>query len=106
MKLLALIVALYALAPLFLAVMALRWKWKELHWSAKAFYGPWVIAAVVLDIAVQLAATLVFFDWPQEVMFTQRMSRYKATWYGWRTPVARWLCEKILDPFEQGGHCR
>ena len=61
--------------------------------------------AAALDLVLNLLASVPFLDWPHEATFSQRMGRYKAD-ATWRTPIARWICANLLDPFQMGGHCR
>ena len=95
----------YGLWVLFIAVMALRWAWGRLTLPVKVMACPLVLAMIAADVSFNLVATLLFFDWPHEPTFSQRMSRYKGG-AGWRAAVARWICANVLDPFEIGGHCR
>ena len=97
--------ATYTLWVLFLSVMALKHAWPLLTLFTRAAAIPAVIVAILLDIAFNWLATLLFLDWPAEWTFSQRMGRYKAE-TGWRAAVARWVCSSLLDPFEIGGHCR
>jgi len=95
----------YVLWVMFLAVMALRWTWRELPGITRALAVPAVIIAELLDVGFNLAATIPFLDWPREATFSQRMGRYKRE-SGLRSKIARWVCANLLDPFEVGGHCR
>ncbi len=106
LQLAAIVVAwIYVLWVLFLAVMALQHAWDTLPVAVKVLAVPAVGVAMVLDVGLNLAASAVFADIPREFTFSRRMSRYK---HGddWRTPIARWICSNLLDPFDIGGHCR
>lgn len=60
----------------------------------------------VLDFIVNmLVATVIFIEPPLELTVTARVTRLKQGG-GWRGDIARWMCAKILDPFEQQGHCK
>lgn len=96
----------YVLWVLFLAVMALRHAWPGLPAFTRALAVPAVAVAILLDIAFNIAASMVFMDFPREATFSQRMSRYKRDDAGWRCRAARWVCANLLDPFDIGGHCR
>ena len=98
-------VVAYVLWVMFLAVMALANAWRDLTMFVKVLALPAVVVAILLDIAFNLAATVIFFDLPREATFSQRMSRYKQG-SGWRCRVACWVCGNLLDPFQVGGHCR
>ena len=95
----------YVLWVLFLCVMALKHAWPLLTPFTRAAAIPAVLVAILLDIAFNGLATVLFLDWPAEWTFSQRMGRYKGE-TGWRAAVARWVCSTLLDPFEIGGHCR
>lgn len=95
----------YVLWVLFLAVMALYAAWRTLPIVTKVLAVPAVGIAVVMDIGLNIVATVPFVDLPHELTFSQRMGRYKNA-PSWRTPIARWICANLLDPFQVGGHCR
>jgi hypothetical protein len=69
---------------------------------------PLVLLAVVLDLVVNCTiAALLFADWPQEALVTQRLQRYIAQGAGWRCKAAQWICQNLLDPFDaKGVHCK
>jgi len=89
----------------FLAAMSLRWAWYRLSLPVKVLAVPLVLVAFALDLVFNLVTTVLFLDLPQEATFSQRMGRYKGD-ATWRTPIARWICANLLDPFQIGGHCR
>lgn len=101
---LTLLAGVYVLWVLFLAVMALRHAWPALPIFTRALAVPAVLVALVLDVVFNLLATALFWDWPREATFSQRMGRYKQAG-GWRAVVARLICANLLDPFDIGGHC-
>jgi hypothetical protein len=94
----------YVLWVLFLAVMALYAVWRELPMFTKALAVPGVLVAVVMDVGLNIVATIPFLDLPHELTFSQRMGRYIRN-PSWRTPIAKWICGNLLDPFQVGGHC-
>ena len=95
----------YLLWCAFLAVMALANVWRDLPIVTRVLAVPAVLFAVCLDVAFNLAATVIFIDLPREATFSQRMGRYKRE-SGLRSKIARWVCANLLDPFQVGGHCR
>ncbi len=98
---------IYAFYLLFVVTMAAKAVWKQLHIVTKIMLAPAALLAVFMDVIFNVfIATFIFMDFPQEYMFTQRLSRYKNGDSGWRTSVAKWLCFNLLDVFEVGGHCR
>ena len=116
----------YVLWLLFLAVMALQWRWHALPRAVKAIALPAVIVAVVLDVLFNFTVGCVVFlklpepkEWGidlhvmwvpfvpvgMEWTFSQRVGNYKKR-IDWRAPLANWICTNLLDPFEAGGHCK
>jgi hypothetical protein len=94
----------YVMWVLFLAVMSLYAAWKTLPLVTKILAVPAVLIAVLMDVGLNIIATVPFLDLPQEWTFSQRMGRYKRN-KSWRTPIACWFCSNLLDPFQVGGHC-
>jgi len=111
MGILGLIVAGYTLVVVtwvyYLAAMKLMRHRKQLHLVAR-FHG-WVfviIPGLIYDAILNLVlATIVFADPPREIVLTARLRRYKAQASGWRRRAALWICEHLLDQFDEGGHC-
>lgn len=65
-----------------------------------------LLVGLVLDFIVNMVvATVIFLEPPFELTVTARVTRLKQEG-GWRGDIARWMCAKILDPFEQGSHCK
>ncbi|HEX8988709.1 MAG TPA: hypothetical protein VF816_12190 [Rhodocyclaceae bacterium] len=95
----------YVVWVLFLAVMALYAAWPRLPKVTRVLAVPAVAVAVILDVGLNIVATIPFLDLPHEWTFSQRMGRYKHE-QSWRTPIACWICANLLDPFQVGGHCR
>jgi len=96
----------YAMWLLFLAVMALNWRWRALPKVVKAIALPAVLVSVALDVLFNLTlGTLLFLELPREWTFSQRVGSYKRR-IDWRAPLAQWICANLLDPFEVEGHCK
>lgn len=90
---------------------------------------PFVLMAALVDVLCQLTiATVFFLELPRtcwqrttltlwgrtfdmtylyiEPLVTKRLQRYHGGNYGWRTIVAAYVCDKLLDPFDpDGNHC-
>ena len=91
---------------LFVVTMAAKAVWANLSIVPRVLLVPAALVAVLMDVFFNLIpATLIFLDLPRELLFTKRLERYKAQAAGWRYTVARWICQNLLDPFQQGGHC-
>lgn len=96
----------YILWLLFLAVMALNWRWHALPKVVKALALPAVIVSVALDVLFNVTiGTVLFLEFPRQWTFSQRVGSYKRR-IDWRAPLAQWICSNLLDPFEAGGHCK
>lgn len=97
----------YVLWLLFLAVMALRWKWHALSLQVRIIAAPSVLVALLLDVLFNLTiGTVLFLDLPRQWTFSQRIGSYKQR-IDWRAPLAHWICANLLDPFEaDGAHCK
>lgn len=97
----------YVLWLLFLAVMALNWRWRALPKVVKGIALPAVLVSVALDVLFNITiGTLLFMELPREWTFSQRVGRYKRR-IDWREPLATWICANLLDPFEvDGAHCK
>lgn len=96
----------YGLWLLFLAVMALQWKWRMLSLPVRVLAAPAVLFAVLFDFLFNVTlGTLLFLDLPRQWTFSQRVGSYKQR-IDWRAPLAEWICANLLDPFEAGGHCK
>jgi hypothetical protein len=71
---------------------------------------PLFALAWCVDVLAQYTiATLLFWDFPanwSERMVTFRLKRYMAGPDGWRRKVAKFICDRLLDPFDPtGNHC-
>lgn len=91
--------------------------WKHYAWGAAGI--AMFILGGLTDVAYQhTLAWAAFKDapiWGKEWTLTQRLGRYlvagqKAagvTWFGIsRYKIADWICTRLLDRWEDGGHCR
>lgn len=91
----------------YLASMKLIKHRDQLHPVAKVHGWIFVIIpGVAYDVFLNVVlASIVFLDPPKEPMFTKRLERYKYGSDGWRKRWALWICEHLLDQFDDGGHC-
>jgi len=73
---------------------------------AKASCYALYIIGLVLDVAVNVLASFFFVEpiWFGWLTLTARAQRHLRD-EGFRGRMARWLCERVLDPFQEGGHC-
>lgn len=59
----------------------------------------------LLDIALNVTVfTILFLEPPTTLTITNRCQKHMRE-DSWRGNLARWFCEKMLDPFQEGGHC-
>ncbi|WP_310614014.1 hypothetical protein [Limnohabitans sp.] len=90
---------------------------------------PFVVVGVLMDVLCQLTiASLIFFEPPRtcwqattvtvwrwsfevtylyiEPLVTTRLKRLHTSDMGWRTALAAYICQNLLDPFDpDGDHC-
>jgi hypothetical protein len=68
---------------------------------------PIVAIAAVMDVLCNYTfACVIFLEPPQELLVTTRLQRHHANNDGWRTTLAAYVCENLLDPFDPtGDHC-
>ena len=68
---------------------------------------PVVAIAYVADIFVNFTfATVLFLDWPKELLTTARLQRYMREGTDWRFILAKRICDDMLDVFDpDGAHC-
>lgn len=98
---------LYATWVLFLAVMSVKAA-KDAEKLPTATYVlayPIYIVALVADLALNMASSIVFWELPRELLLTNRCDRHLTESDGWRWTLAVGLCKYLLDPFQLGGHC-
>jgi hypothetical protein len=86
----------------FLAYSALRQFWHLLRWEVKAVGVFVVLIGFVIDVAFNWTIGLLLGITP-DATFSQKCKRLKAGG-GWRAPVARYLCDNWLNPFDPE-HC-
>ncbi len=101
--------SLYLLWLFFLASMVLIAAHKKGTLSKPAFIlgVPVIGLGLLIDVAVNVLLSAVFFELPKEWTVSKRLSRYKAEASGWRYKVAKFVCENFLDTFDPSGcHCK
>lgn len=79
---------------------------KRLGRTARVLGAPFLIVGWAMDVACNVTfAALLFLEPPRELLVTTRLKRHMKG-SGWRRSVARWICSKLLDPFDpSGSHC-
>lgn len=100
---------IWMLLPPALWVFYLAYQSLLIHWRILApevkLLGLFVVAVgLALDIAFNWTFGLLL-GVTKDATFSQKCSRLKRVG-GWRSRVANYLCERWLDPFQLGGHCR
>lgn len=69
---------------------------------------PFVLAGFTMDVLANLiVATAVFLELPREWLVTDRLQRHiRQPRSAWRTRLATWICDHLLDVFDpKGDHC-
>jgi hypothetical protein len=99
----------YVLAVLtwlfYLAIMHVMKVRHDLHPVAKAHAYVLMVIGLALDLVLNIVVgTVAFSDLPREWLLTSRLKRYKMGRDGWRKSFAYWICEHLLNQFDEG-HC-
>jgi hypothetical protein len=71
--------------------------------AAKLIAYPILGIGYVLDFSFNVTSSVLFLELPREWLFTARVSRHIQN-SGWRSTLARWFCENLLNPFDEN-HC-
>lgn len=68
---------------------------------------PLVVIAAAMDVLCNYTlACVIFLEPPQELLVTTRLQRHHTSDNGWRTTLAAYVCDNLLDPFDPtGDHC-
>jgi hypothetical protein len=65
---------------------------------------PVLIMGLLYDVLLNiLFGSLIFQELPKEWLLTSRLKRHKLG-NGWKAKMAKWLCDTLLNPFDDG-HC-
>ncbi len=108
---------IYATWVFFLACIAVynAWREKKVSKPVVVFALPMLVIMVVLDFLLNIVATVPFVELPWRTMQDGRRAwlltlrcDYHISGGGkpWQQSLARFICQKLLDPFEIGGHCK
>lgn len=90
----------------YLAFMNLKDNRDKLTPGLKKIMTPWLVVGLALDVVFNVIyGTIVFRELPRELLFTSRCQRHLKKSSGRKLRVATWHCIRLLDPFEEGGHC-
>jgi hypothetical protein len=75
--------------------------------QSERFAAPYLIVGYARDISLNLISSFWLLDPPQEWMFTDKMIRLKnyPRWK-WQQDIATEICRDMLDPFDEGCHCK
>lgn len=80
-------------------------RFTEIGWLAKGLGYSYIVVGGLLDIAFNVTlGTLVFAEAPTTWTVTQRCKKHIND-SGFRGRFARYVCARMLDPFQEGGHC-
>lgn len=100
------VLAFLELWTMYLAVMNLKRRRDEgtLPNAAKVLGYPILVVGLLLDFLFNaVIGTVLFLEFPQELLFTARVSRHKKS-AGYKGRLAVWFCANLLDPFDPRGH--
>ena len=95
---------------LYVASMQFRHFKDKLHPVAKAHAYLIGGVMIVLDFVVNILMSIPLLELPRwdqgEFLLSPRLKRWNSKNDGWRTAVATWLCEHLLNQFDRSGdHC-
>lgn len=92
---------------LYVAIMSLKSKLKELHPFAKAnAYLALVLFGYPWDAVMNLMVCMVFMRIPKDFLLTGTLKRTINVESGWRVAAAAWICTHLLNQFDPSGkHC-
>lgn len=107
MTVIAAIVAVYFLWPMYVFCMAMMraYQSKSVTMFAWCLAFPIIVAAIALDVALNFTVfSLMLWGFPLrgEWTFSQRLNRLVKD-DGWRGAVSRWLAANLLDPYDPSG---
>ena len=91
---------------LYLAIMNLAARRDTMHPVVRVHAYALLLIGYPLDAALNLLVCLLFWRVPRDWLLTGTLKRYLYNDTSWRGDVAAWVCEHLLDPFDQKGrHC-
>ncbi len=69
--------------------------------------APFIALGYLMDVIANLTvASLVFLEFPRELLVTSRLQRYVASGARVAFTIADWICNHLLDVFDpSGNHC-
>jgi len=89
----------------YLAVMNLKRNKENLEGWVRPFAAQILIIGVILDVALNMVATIPFLQLPKEFTLSSRMIRNKNR-TDFRGRWSRSICKRLLDKFDPSGrHC-
>ena len=98
----------YALFAVYILVMGIHRAHLSKRLSGPVLWlcAPLVVLGYAMDCLFNLTiASLVFLERPREWLLTARLQRHMLG-TGWRSRLAAWVCDSLLDPFDpDGNHC-
>lgn len=84
----------------------------KLNKLTKTLAYPVLVMGLLSDVLFQVASSVPFLEVPKEILYTGRVTRHlknndQSTWLSrWRYNLSYFSCRYLLDPFEDGGHCK
>ena len=99
------VASLYALWALYVLIMNLDRARRDgtLRPVARAMGMPILAVGLVLDFVVnQVVLSIVMLEPPREALVTERLKRHIGG-TDWRSRIAKWLADNLLDPFDPRG---
>lgn len=97
---------LYLCWVLYLAIMALDTARRKdkLPVVAYRLALPLLCLGYLVDFLSNMVITVLFLDFPREVLVTSRLQRYADGPDGWRRRLGLWFARNLLNPFDPKGY--
>ncbi len=77
----------------------------NLHWPVRWVCYLVLAIGLISDWLLNfIVCTVIFLEWPQEILTTERVRRHKFHSTGWRHNLAVYFCQHWLTPFDKK-HC-
>ena len=80
---------------------------KRLTPVTRVLSAPFVVVGAVFDVVANITiASIIFLEFPRELLVTARLKRHIRSGTGWRHKLSTYVCDHVLDVFDPtGNHC-
>ena len=100
------VIVFYITWIFYLAIMSLKREKQVLTKTVTYLAYPILFIGLLMDMIFNIfVGTIIFLEVPEQFLFTERCDSHLGE-NTWRGSLARWMCRNLLDPFDNGKHCR